>query len=43
MESKEVKGKGRNKLTSRKNKTKKQTLKFQRYKQEKTVYYSTVS
>jgi hypothetical protein len=40
MESKEVKGKGKNKLSSRnkKKKPKKQTKKFQRYKQGETVY-----
>jgi hypothetical protein len=37
MESKEVKGKGKNKQVE-KNNTKKQTKKFQRYKQGETVY-----
>jgi hypothetical protein len=37
MEIKEVKGKGKNKQVE-KNKTKKQTKKFQRYKQGETVY-----
>jgi hypothetical protein len=37
MESKEVKGKGKNKQTSRE-KQNKETKKFQRYKQEETVY-----
>jgi hypothetical protein len=38
MESKEVKGKGKNKYQVEKNKTKKQTKMFQRYKQGETVY-----
>jgi hypothetical protein len=38
MESKEVKGKGKTNKQVEKNKTKKQTKKFQRYKQGETVY-----
>jgi hypothetical protein len=37
MESKEVKGKGKNKQVG-KNKTKKQTKKFQRYKQGELMH-----